>query len=111
MLILTDENFKKEIQNAKNPVLVDFWSLSCLPCLMLGPVLEKLSVDEEYQDKVTFAKINIDESPLTAQEYEIDRIPIVLLFKDNQVAAGFIGAQAEETIREFLANNLNGKNN
>ena len=111
MLILTDENFKKEIQNAKKPMLVDFWSAACMPCLMLAPVLEKLSGDGEYQDKVIFAKLNVDQSPLTAQAYQIDRIPMVLLFKGEKVAAGFIGAQAEEVIREFLAKNLNGENN
>ena len=108
MLILTDESFKKEIQNAEQPVLVDFWSASCMPCLMLAPVLEKLSKEEAYKDKVIFAKLNIDESPLAAQEYEIDRIPMVLLFKGNKAAAGFIGAQGENVIREFLLKNLNG---
>lgn len=104
MLILTDENFKKEIQNAEKPVLVDFWSAHCLPCFMLSPVLEKLA--EEYRDKVTFAKLNIDEAPFTAREYEIDRIPIVLLFKKDKVAAGFMGVQPGGIIREWLEKNL-----
>ncbi|OGZ24588.1 MAG: hypothetical protein A2896_00545 [Candidatus Nealsonbacteria bacterium RIFCSPLOWO2_01_FULL_43_32] len=111
MLILSDENFKKEIQSAGKPVLVDFWSASCIPCLMLAQVLEKLSQEAAYQDKVVFAKINIDQSPLMAQEYQVDRIPMVLLFKENKAAAGFIGAQSENVIREFLSKNLNGKNN
>lgn len=103
-LILTDENFKKEIQNAKNPILVDFWSAYCFPCFMLFPTLEKLA--EEYQNKVIFAKLNIDESPVIAREYEIDRIPVVFLFKEGKPVAGFMGVQPEELIREWLEKNL-----
>ena len=109
MLILTDENFKKEIENSAKPILVDFWSASCLPCLMLSPTLEKLA--EEYQDKAIFAKLNINEAPLIASEYEIDVIPVVFLFKESKPVAGFVGVQSEEVIREWLEKNLNGKNN
>ena len=104
MLVLTDENFKKEIQAAEKPVLVDFWSASCFPCLILSPVLGKLA--EEYKDKVIFTKLNIDQAPLIAAEYEIDRVPIVLLFKKGELASGFIGVQPEEIIREWLDKNL-----
>ena len=104
MLILTDENFKKEIQNAEKPVLVDFWSAHCLPCFMLFPVLEKLAQD--YEDKVIFAKLNVNEAPLIASEYEIDRIPVVFLFREGNPVAGFMGAQPEELIREWLEKNL-----
>lgn len=104
MLILTDESFKKEIQNTDKPVLVDFWSAHCLPCFILFPVLEKLA--KEYEDKVVFAKLNVDEAPITAGEYEIDRIPTVLLFKKNEVMAGFMGVQSEEFIGEWLDKNL-----
>ncbi len=104
MLDLTDENFKKEVQTAAKPVLVDFWSSACLPCLMLAPILEKLA--GEYQDKAIFAKLNVDQAPLTATEYEIDRIPIVLLFKEGKVVSGLMGVQPEELIREWLDKNL-----
>ena len=109
MLILTDENFKKEIQNAEKPILVDFWAVWCSPCFMLSPILEKIV--EEYKDKVIFAKLNIDESLVIAREYQIDRIPVVLLFKEGKPVAGFMGVQPEELIREWLEKNLNGKNN
>ena len=104
MLILTDENFKKEVQNAEKPILVDFWSANCLPCFILFPILEKLA--EEYKDKVVFARLSVDQSPNTAREYEIDRIPIVLLFNRNKMIAGFMGVQSEEIIREWLEKNL-----
>ncbi|PIS17436.1 MAG: thioredoxin [Candidatus Nealsonbacteria bacterium CG09_land_8_20_14_0_10_42_14] len=104
MILLTDENFKEEIQNSQKPMLVDFWSAHCLPCFMLFPVLEKLS--EEYKDRALFAKLNIDESPNTARDYEIDRIPLVLLFKEGKLAGGFVGFQPEETVKEWLEKNL-----
>ena len=104
MLILTDENFKKEIESASKPILVDFWSGNCMPCLMLAPLLEKLA--EEYKDKAIFAKLNVDQSPITASQYEIDRIPIVLLFKESKLISGFMGVQPEEIIREWLDKNL-----
>ncbi|PIP32096.1 thioredoxin [bacterium (Candidatus Gribaldobacteria) CG23_combo_of_CG06-09_8_20_14_all_37_87_8] len=103
-LILTDKNFKKEIQNTEKPILVDFWSAHCFPCFMLSPILEKIA--EEYKDKMIFAKLNIDESPVIAREYQIDRIPVVLLFKEGKPVAGFIGVQSEELIREWLEKNL-----
>ena len=103
-LILTDENFKKEIQNTEKPILVDFWAVWCSPCFMLSPILEKIV--EEYKDKVIFAKLNIDESPVIAREYQIDRIPVVLLFKEGKPVAGFMGVQPEELIREWLEKNL-----
>ena len=104
MIALTDENFKEEIENEAKPILVDFWSASCMPCFALLPTLEKLA--EEYKDKVIFAKININEAPLTAQEYEIDRIPAVFLFREGKLAAGFIGVQPEPVIREWLEKNI-----
>lgn len=100
MLILTDDNFKKEIENSEKPVLIDFWSARCFPCHTLSPILEKLA--EEYKDKIIFAKLNVDKAPITAREYEIDRIPIVLFIKGNKVISGFVGAQPEEFIREWL---------
>ena len=104
MLVLTDENFKKEVESAPKPILVDFWSGNCMPCFMLFPTMEKLA--EEYKDKAIFAKLNVDQSPVTASSYEIDRIPIVLLFKEGKLRSGFMGVQPEEIIREWLDKNL-----
>ncbi|MDP3990920.1 MAG: thioredoxin [Candidatus Nealsonbacteria bacterium] len=104
MLVLTDENFKKEIEGAEKPILVDFWSANCSPCLMLSPILEKLA--EEYKDKVIFAKLNVDQSPMAASQYEIDRIPIVLLFKEGKLISGFMGLQPEEVIKGWLEEKL-----
>jgi len=104
MITLTDENFEKEITNAPKPILVDFWAQWCSPCLILGPILEKLS--EEYQDKFILAKVNLDEAPLTAQKYRIEQIPTVILFKEGKPISGFIGVRAKPIIKNWLEQNL-----
>jgi thioredoxin 1 len=103
MLNLTDENFEKEIQ-VKKPVLVDFWAEWCGPCQMLGPILEKVA--GVYQDKVIFAKVNVDAAPLTSQKYQINQIPSVILFKEGQPVSNFIGARPEEFIKNWLDETL-----
>jgi len=104
MITLTDENFEKEITNASKPILVDFWAQWCSPCLILGPILEKLS--EEYQDKFILAKVNLDEAPLISQKYGIEQIPIVVLFKEGKPVSGFIGVRPEPIIKNWLKQNL-----
>jgi len=104
MLYLTDENFEQEIQNADKPVVVDFWAEWCGPCFVLTPILEKL--DEEYNDKFIFAKVNLDTAPLTAQKYRIERIPTVVLFNRGKPISGFVGVRPEPIIREWLEENL-----
>ena len=101
---LTDQNFEKEIQNAKIPVLVDFFAPWCAPCFVLTPILEKLAKDLE--GKIFLTKANLDDIPLAAQKFEIDRIPTVILFKNGKPVGGFIGLRPEIVIREWLENML-----
>jgi len=104
MINLTDENFEEVIVNAKKPVLVDFYGLWCTPCFVLSPILEK--IEKDYEDKIIFAKANLDLVPFTAQKYGIEQIPTVLLFKNGKVVSGFIGVRPEHIIREWLDNIL-----
>jgi len=100
MMELTDENFEKEIQGAAKPILVDFWAQWCTPCFVLGPILEK--VVQEYEDKLTLAKVDLDAAPQISQKYGVDRIPMVVLFSGGKPISGFIGVRPEPVVREIL---------
>ena len=104
MMNLNDQNFETEIQNAKKPVLVDFWADFCQPCSVLAPILEKIV--EEKKDELILAKVNLETAPLAAQKYGVDRIPLVILFKDGKPVSGFIGAKPEEEIKKWLEESL-----
>jgi thioredoxin 1 len=104
MVILTDENFEKEIQNNGKPVVVDFWANWCGPCNILSPILEKVA--ENYKEKIFFGKVNVDSAPLSSQKYNISQIPTVVLFKSGKPVSGFIGARPEEFIAQWLDENL-----
>ena len=100
MLELTDQNFEEELKKAKKPVLVDFWMLGCSPCFVLSPILEKLG--NYFGEKIILAKVNINETPLASQKYQIKATPTVILFKEGKPVSGFVGLRSEEEIRKWL---------
>jgi thioredoxin 1 len=87
---ITDTSFESDVLKAEGAVLVDFWAEWCGPCRAIGPILEDLSKDME--GKLTIAKINIDENPMTPSKYGVRGIPTMILFKDGKVAATRVGA-------------------
>jgi len=95
-----------DVLNSGMPVLVDFWAEWCGPCRMVAPVLEELA--KEYDGKVRFLKLNVDENPDVAREYEIYSIPTLLLFKNGRVIGQHIGAAPKDVIRRFIENTLRG---
>jgi len=103
---VNDSSFEKEVLDAskEKAVLVDFWASWCHPCMILKPVLEKVSGD--YKDKMIFAKVNVEENQGRAGEFGVMSIPDVRLFKDGKVVDGFTGAQPEAKIREWLDDKL-----
>jgi thioredoxin 1 len=101
---LTDENFEKEIKTAGKPVLIDFFAEWCPPCKMLSPILEKL--EKDFEEKVVFAKVNVDNCPLIAQQFGINPIPTVILLKEGKQLGSFIGLRPEEEIKNWLENSL-----
>jgi thioredoxin 1 len=95
--ILTDSNFKDEIEEGL--VLVDFWAPWCAPCRMLGPILE--DVGKELDD-ITIGKLNVDENPQTAQEFQVMSIPLVILFKDGEAVESMVGLRPKEAYLEAI---------
>lgn len=97
---ITDASFEADVLKAAGPVLVDFWAEWCGPCRQIAPALEDLS--KEMGEKVTVAKLNIDENPMTPSKYGVRGIPTLMLFKDGQVAATKIGALPKSKLFEWV---------
>ncbi len=104
VLHVTDSDFDDVVVKANNPVLVDYWAEWCGPCKMIAPVLDEIA--EEYKDKLTIAKLNIDENPETPQHFGVRGIPTLMLFKNGEVEATKVGALTKSQLADFLDNNL-----
>jgi len=94
---VNDQNFEQEVVKSELPVVVDFWAPWCGPCRMIGPVVDKLS--EEFQGKIKFCKLNVDENPDSARKYQVMSIPLLLFFKEGQPMDQSLGAVADSIIR------------
>ena len=97
---VTDSSFSDSVLNSDKPVLVDFWAEWCGPCKAIAPALEEMA--QSMGDKVTVAKINIDENPQTPQQYGVRGIPTLILFKDGQVAATKMGAMPKAQLQQWV---------
>lgn len=91
---LTAEDFGRE--TAQGLTLVDFWAPWCMPCLMQGPILERVAA--RIDGKARIAKINVDEHPTLADRFSIEGIPTMLLLKEGAVQQRFVGVQDEDTL-------------
>jgi thioredoxin 1 len=97
---VTDGNFKQEVLDSPIPVLVDFWAEWCVPCKMIGPILEQLA--EDYKDKIKVAKLNVDEQGEIASRYNIVSIPTIMLFQNGEVARQQLGAVPRKILEEMI---------
>jgi thioredoxin 1 len=101
---VTDQSFAADVLGASGPVLVDFWAEWCGPCKMIGPSLEEIS--DELGEKVTIAKLNIDENPDAPGKYGVRGIPTMILFKDGAPAATKVGAAPKSALKSWLEGEL-----
>ena len=97
IVVLTQENFSKEVLESPQPVLVDFWAEWCGPCKMLSPILDELA--EEYDGRVRIGKVNIDQYQELAAQFGIRSIPTLLLFQQGQVADQIVGLRSKRDLK------------
>jgi len=103
---VTDATFQKEVieKSMVIPVIIDLWAQWCGPCKTLGPILEKLTAATNGQ--VILAKVDVDSCPQVAQAFQVQSIPAVYAMKDGKIVDGFVGAQSENVISQFIKNLL-----
>lgn len=96
VVTITESNFQSEIQNAATPVVVDFWAEWCGPCRMLGPILDQIA--DEKAGAVKVGKVNVDENPNLAAQFNVRAIPMLAFFKGGQLKESVAGVQSKDAI-------------
>ena len=100
----TESNFRHEVLENPQPVLVDFWAPWCGPCQVMAPVIDQLAT--EFAGRATVGKVNVDEQPALAQRYGIRSIPAFLVFKHGHVADQAVGITSQQVLSALLAAHL-----
>ncbi len=97
---ITDQTFNEKVVESKTPVLVDFWAEWCGPCKMVAPVVEELA--GEYQGKLEFVKLNVDQNPDTAAKFGVRSIPTLIIFKDGAEKSRIIGFKPKGQLKKAI---------
>ena len=101
---VSDQSFETDVLKAEGPVLVDFWAEWCGPCKAIAPALEEIA--KSYAGKLTVAKVNIDENPVTPNRFAVRGIPTLILFKGGQPVATKMGADSKNNLTAWVEANL-----
>lgn len=98
------KTWNKDVSESQLPVLVDFWAEWCGPCRMVSPVVADLA--NEYNGKLRFLKLNVDENQDIAAKYEIFSIPTLLIFKGDRIIGQHVGATSKDVLKKFIERSL-----
>ncbi|CAI7980671.1 MULTISPECIES: thioredoxin [Parafrankia] len=98
---VTDGTFAVEVLKSDKPVLVDFWAEWCGPCKMVAPVLEEIA--KEHGEKLRIVKLNIDENPEVARQYQIMSIPTMAVFVNGEIDKSIVGAKPKAALLRDLS--------
>lgn len=96
-MTITAQNFEKEVLKSEKLVLIDFWATWCGPCMRQGPIVEELAA-EGY----TVGKVNVDEEPGLAQQFQVMSIPTLIIFKDGKEAKRLVGLTPKDTLKALM---------
>lgn len=99
VMYIDKSNFQKEVMESDKPVLLDFWATWCMPCRMIGSVIEEIA--EERAD-IKVGKINVDEQPELAGQFKVMSIPTLLVIKDGKIANQSVGVKSKEAILDMI---------
>ncbi len=103
-IAIDDSNFDQTVLQAEVPVLVDFWASWCRPCLMIAPILDELA--EEYSDRLSIVRMDVDQNPRAASQYGIMSIPTLLIFKDGKPISHIVGFRPKAELKRSLDETL-----